>query len=334
MEKRHSRGTAVILTAAAVLLAAAVACSGLYRRSAEEGPLTRQGFFFDTAITITIYGQEEDEELLDGVFEICTDLENTFSPTLENSELYRINHRTEQQIEVSDDMAEVARLAIEWYERTEGKLDFTIAPLLELWDFKAEDASVPDADSIREALTHVEGSAVHLDGNLLSFDREDIRLDFGAFAKGYAADRIKAYLTDSGVESGLINLGGNVLTIGAKPDGEPWTIGIQKPFAERNETSRILECTDRSVVSSGVYERYFEQDGKIYSHILDPDTGYPVENGLWQVTIVSESSAIGDALSTSCMLLGKGKGEELAQEAGAEAVYWEEAQDTFSFDGN
>lgn len=325
MKTGHNRSAVRILILAAVLLAAAAACAVMYQYvSKKEEPLTRQGFFFDTAVTVTIYGTK-DEAILDGVFSICTDLENTFSPSLEGSELYRINHRDSQQMEVSDDMAEVVKLGIQWYTLTGGKLDFTVAPLLALWDFKAEDPHVPDAESIEEALAHVDGSAVHLEGNIISFDREDIQLDFGAFVKGYAADRIKEYLKEQGVSSGMIDLGGNILAIGAKPDGSPWKIGIQKPFAARNETSRVLECTDRSVVSSGVYERYFEQDGVIYSHILDPDTGYPVENGLWQATIVSESSALGDALSTSCMLLGRTEGERLAEETGAEAVYWEES---------
>lgn len=325
MKTGQNRSAVRILILAAVLLAAAAACAALYHHTSKnEEPLTRQGFFFDTSVTVTIYGTK-DEELLDGVFAICTDLENTFSPSLEKSELYQINHREEQHLEVSDDMAAVVRLGIEWYNRTGGKLDFTVAPLIELWDFKAEDPQVPDAENIQEALTHVDGSAVHLDGNRISFDREDIRLDFGAFVKGYAADKIKAYLTEHGVNSGMIDLGGNILAIGAKPDGSPWKIGIQKPFAARGETSRVIECADRSVVSSGVYERYFEQDGVIYSHILDPDTGYPAETGLWQATIVSESSALGDALSTSCMLLGRTAGERLAKEAGAEAVYYEES---------
>ena len=146
-------------------------------------------------------------------------------------------------------------------------------------------------------------------------------IDLGALVKGYAADEMAAYLKSEGVSSGLINLGGNVLTIGSKPDGSMWRIGIRKPF-DSDAIIDTVEVSDQTVVSSGVYERYFEQDGVIYHHILDPDTGYPIENGIWGDSIICSSSLQGDALSTTCLALGVEKASELIESLdGVEAVF-------------
>lgn len=271
---------------------------------------TKEGLFFDTAISISVYSNQS-EKVLKGSFDLCEELENTFSRTKEGSELYQINHRRESSVTLSDDLAKVVQEGINFYEISDGDFDITIAPLLELWDFKNKDAVVPDDELIKAAVDKVDGSAIHLSGNVLTFDRDDTKIDLGALAKGYAADKLKEYLVKQGVESAMINLGGNVLAVGEKPDGSPWKVGVQKPFAERGETSEVLEVKDRSVVSSGIYERYFEQDGILYHHILNPDTGYPVDTGFSQVTIISESSLQGDALSTVCLLAGPERAEEI-----------------------
>ena len=168
-------------------------------------------------------------------------------------------------------------------------------------EMETEPEIKPDPEP--EAYTGEEGKAV------LYFDNPDTMIDLGALVKGYAADRLSAYLKKEGVTSGLINLGGNVLAIGPKPDGSAWKIGIQKPF----DTGIVdtVEVADQSVVSSGVYERCFEKNGKLYHHILDPTTGYPAETGLWGVSIISDSSLTGDALSTTCLLLGIDEASEL-----------------------
>ena len=145
-------------------------------------------------------------------------------------------------------------------------------------------------------------------------------IDLGALVKGYAADALAAYLKENGVTSGLVNLGGNVLAIGAKPDGSPWKVGIRKPFDDG--IIDMVEVQDQSVVTSGVYERCFEKDGVLYHHILDPETGYPVMNSLWGVTIISDSSLTGDALSTVCMLIGKEAAADLIERTdGVRAVF-------------
>ena len=132
---------------------------------------------------------------------------------------------------------------------------------------------------------------------------------------------MKDLLVKKGVNSAIINLGGNVLCIGSKPDGTPFKVGIQKPFADRNETEAVMDITGKSVVSSGIYERCFKQGGKLYHHILNPQTGYPYDNGLISVTIISDQSVDGDTLSTTCFALGLEDGLKFAEKKGVQAVF-------------
>ena len=164
------------------------------------------------------------------------------------------------------------------------------------------------------AVEKVDGSSLSLEGNVLHFEREDTQIDLGALAKGYAADKLKEYLVENGVDNALINLGGNVMAVGTRLDGNPWRVGIQDPHQERGVILRTIEVADKSVVSSGTYERNFEQDGILYHHLLDPSTGYPKDVEAAQVTIISDSSLLGDALSTSCLLIGEEAEEELASQ--------------------
>ncbi|MDO4632798.1 MAG: FAD:protein FMN transferase [Eubacteriales bacterium] len=278
--------------------------------------------YFDTVVSLSFYADDNGEELMDHCMDICAEIENTFSRTLETSELYQINHRTENTVEVSDGIAELVSLGLEYYEISGGKFDITIAPLSDVWDFKSENATIPPQEKIDEALKKVDATAVHIDGNTITFDRDDTMLDLGALAKGYAADKLSDYLKSEGVTSGLINLGGNVLTIGSKPDGKAWKIGIQEPFNQHGDYCTIVEAVDQSVVTSGIYERYFKQDDVIYHHILDPKTGYPIQNDIWGVTILSSSSLLGDALSTTSLALGVDAAKELIESMdGVEAIF-------------
>ncbi|MDD3277449.1 MAG: FAD:protein FMN transferase [Lachnospiraceae bacterium] len=292
------------------LLAGSLFTAGCQRASDSPSLVSRQGFYFDTSITISV-ASDDAEQILDDCMKLCGEKELIFSRTLENSELYQVNHRTQNTLNVSGELAEVIQTGISFYELSDGMLDITMAPVCDLWDFKSESPVLPPKDKIVEALTHVDGSAVHISGTQLSFDRDDIQIDLGALAKGYIADCLKSFLKDQGVVSAQINLGGNVLLVGSKPDGSAWKVGIQKPFADRGTVEQVLEITDQSVVSSGIYEREFELDGVQYYHILDPHTGYPVQTDLAQATIVSDSSLLGDAYSTTCVLLGHEKAKSL-----------------------
>lgn len=287
-------------------------CTGCHMQPKSEQQLFEKNFiYFDTVINLQFYADENGTELMDHCVEMCSEYENTFSRTLETSELYAINHRTENTLTVSDDVAELISVGLQYYSVSNGKFDITVAPLSDLWDFKSEDATVPDQEDITKALKKVGADQISLSGNTLTFSSDDAMIDLGALVKGFAADHLKEYLTENGVTSGLLNLGGNVLTIGSRPDGSAWSIGIQKPFDETEPIADVVKVKDKTVVSSGIYERYFKQDGVIYHHILDPDTGYPIQNDLWGVSIICDSSLTGDALSTTCMTLGYEKASEV-----------------------
>lgn len=271
---------------------------------AKEAPLSKTGFYFDTVITVTLYSST-DEALLDSCLELADFYEKLLSRTQEGSDIYRINHSDGAPVEVSPETTELLSIALEYAELTDGAVDPTIGSVSELWDFHEEGEQIPPTDDdIRTALSHVNYKNVKLSGNTVTLSDVAAVLDLGFIAKGYIADRMKEYLLSKGVTSALINLGGNVLTIGSKPDGSAFTIGIQKPFADTGTPATTVSVRDTSVVSSGVYERCFEYDGKLYHHILDTTTGYPVENDLLAVSILSESSTVGDALSTTCLALG------------------------------
>ena len=275
-------------------------------------PLSKTGFHFDTVITITLY-DSKNEELLNTCFDYCKDLENLVSRTIPTSDISRINKSAGSSVIVSDTTIELLKKGIEFGELTDGAFDITIAPLMELWDIKNNPGNVPSESDITEALSHVNYKNIVIEGNTVTLTDPKAAIDLGGIAKGYMADQLKEYLLSEGVTSAIINLGGNVLTIGEKPDGTSFNIGIQKPFDKQNATITSVQVKDSSVVTSGSYERYFKVDNTIYHHILNTETGYPCENGLLSVTILSKESIDGDALSTACFTLGLEEGQKLIE---------------------
>lgn len=275
-------------------------------------PISKTGIYFDTVISIDIY-DANNTSLLEQCFEYCKEFEETVSRTIETSEIYQINHANGNPVEVSDVTLELLKKGVEYGDLTNGKFDITIAPLSELWDFKNNTGTVPNEQDIKEALSHVNYKNIVIVGNMITLTDPKSAIDLGGIAKGYMADRLKEYLMKEGIESALINLGGNILAIGSKPDGAPFNLGIQKPFEKQGVTITSIKTVDSSVVSSGVYQRYFKIDDTLYHHILNPETGFPYDNGLLGVTILSEKSVDGDALSTSCFALGLEDGMKLIQ---------------------
>lgn len=288
----------------------------------QTSPLTKTGFYFDTVIAISLY-DSTDEALLDDCFALAKTYENRFSKTVEGSDIWNINHANAQPVEVHEDTIELLQTALYYAELFDGKIDPTIGSVSQLWNFNnPTEASIPSANQLQDALMHVNYQTVTIKGNSVRLEDPATELDLGFIAKGYIADQMKEYLVAHGVKSATINLGGNVLTIGSKPDGSPFRIGIQKPFADSGITALTLSVTDKSAVSSGNYERYFEKDGVCYHHILDTQTGYPVQNDLSSVTILSDSSVEGDALSTACFILGSKQGMAwIEKQPGIEAVF-------------
>lgn len=316
-------------------------------------PISISSIKLNTAVQITIY-DSQDKALLDDCLALCDKYELVFSRTNEKSELYKLNHRkdtsdkdtnTDRQTtpypvsgtadtwHISEDLASLLSEGLDTTRESDGAFDIAIAPLTSLWDFTAEDPKVPDDATIQKALPLCSSEGVTIDGQDITLPSDDIQFDVGAIAKGYIADRLKDFLVKKGVKSAIINLGGNVLCIGSKPDGAPFKIGIQKPFADRNETEAVMDIAGKSVVSSGIYERCFKQDGKLYHHILNPQTGYPYDNGLISVTIISDQSVDGDALSTTCFALGLEDGLKFAEKKGVQAVFITEDYELHYTDG-
>lgn len=271
-----------------------------------KAPITDTQFALNTVVSVTIY-DSTDTSILNGAFELCNKYEKIFSRTLESSELYKLNHSSQLTSEVSADLASLVKTGLEYSKSSKGAFDISIAPVSQLWDFTAEDPVVPVQTKIKAALSHVGYQNFTINGTTLSRESKEEQLDLGAIAKGYIADRIKEYLLNQGVKSAVISLGGNILCVGNK-NGEPFNIGIQAPFKEHNKTLASIKVSDKSIVTSGIYERCFTKDGILYHHILNPKTGYPYENDLSSVTIISDKSVNGDALSTTCFVLGLEKG--------------------------
>lgn len=282
----------------------------------------KTGFFFNTVVTLTVYGDRADA-VLEEAFALCEEYEARFSYTLEGSDIWNINHAHGHPVEVHEDTAFLLTQAIAYARLSDGLIDPTVTPLSELWNFTGDPPGpVPEHAQIQELLAHVDYRTIHVQDATVWLDDPDAKVDLGFIAKGYIADQLKAFFLEQGLDSALINLGGNVLAVGQKPDQTPFRIGIQKPFAPKNETAAIVNLNDLSLVSSGSYERYFEQDGVLYHHILNPFTGYPADTDLNGVTILSASSLEGDALSTTCFLLGSQKGQELIESLpGIEALF-------------
>lgn len=316
-------------------------------------PISISSIKLNTAVQITIY-DSQDKALLNDCLALCDKYELIFSRTNEKSELYKLNHRkdvsdgdfstdgpttpypvsgTADTWHISEDLAALLSEGLDITRESDGAFDIAIAPLTSLWDFTAEDPRVPDDAAIQKALPLCSSDGVTINGQDITLPSDDIQFDVGAIAKGYIADRLKDFLIKKGVKSAIINLGGNVLCIGSKPDGTPFKIGIQKPFADRNETEAVMDITGKSVVSSGIYERCFKQDGKLYHHILNPQTGYPYDNGLISVTIISDQSVDGDALSTTCFALGLEDGLKFAEKKGVQAVFITEDYELHYTDG-
>lgn len=316
-------------------------------------PISISSIKLNTAVQITIY-DSQDKALLDDCLALCDKYELVFSRTNEKSELYKLNHRkntsdkdpnadgqttpypvsgTADTWHISEDLASLLSQGLSITRESDGAFDIAIAPLTSLWDFTAEDPKAPDDAAIQKALPLCSSDGVTIDGQDITLPSDDIQFDVGAIAKGYIADRMKDLLVKKGVKSAIINLGGNVLCIGSKPNGTPFKIGIQKPFADRNETEAVMDITGKSVVSSGIYERCFKQNGKLYHHILNPKTGYPYDNSLISVTIISDQSVDGDALSTTCFALGLEDGLKFAEKKGVQAVFITEDYELHYTDG-
>ena len=310
-----------------------------------ESPVSKSDFCLNTICEITIYNdmsRDEAEQILDDAFGVIRDCEAKLSRTLPDSEVTEINNAGGERIRVSEETAEVIETANTVSAESEGAFDITVGDITELWDFRSKTPRVPDDSEIAELLAHVDYRLVSTDGDRVRISDPQTSIDLGGVAKGYITDRVCDFLEAGGVTRAVVNLGGNVGVLGEKEENTPWTVGIEQPFADRTELIGKVEVTDAVVVTSGIYERNFEVDGKIYHHILDPDTGYPAETDLDAVTVTAKrgNSGFCDAVSTACLVMGKDKAVEFIErmqkkypDMGLEAAFIDNNGDIVQTDG-
>lgn len=254
-------------------------------KSADTGKeYSKDVFAMDTYMSLTAYGSHGEEAVTAAVEEINR-LDELWSVSSEDGEVYLLNQNGEGQL--SEDTKELLTTAQDLYESTEGAFDITVNPLMDLWGFTSGKYHVPSKEELSKMLTQVDQSklAVSKDGHLTLGKKQ--KMDLGGIAKGYTSGRIMEVYKEYEVTSGMVSLGGNVQVLGRKTDGSDWNIGIKDPESKEGDILGILSISDQAVITSGGYERYFEEDGKTYHHILDPKTGYPADSGLTSVSIKS-----------------------------------------------
>jgi thiamine biosynthesis lipoprotein len=298
---------AIIITA----LALALACTP----EASQKVLARDWTLMGTSVSLQIY-DSEDFSLLERSRELIEGIEAKMTNWDEGSEVMEINRMAGlSPVPVSPETLAVIKAAMEIARLSNGAFDPTIGPVVDLWGITTENPRVPEDQELASALSLVDWRDVEIDGGTVFLPEPGMVLDLGAIAKGYAADQLAEFLVTEGVSSAILNFGGNVYVLGEKPDGSLWRVGIQDPEKIRNQTIAVAEVGQTSMVTSGTYERFFvdEASGKTYHHIIDPENGFPVDNGLLSVTIISGNSMNADGLSTACFVLGLERGLSLLE---------------------
>ncbi len=273
--------------------------------SASE-PCRRELMAMDTFMTLSVYAQSPaaGEALLEEAAGEIRRLEGLLSVTDPGSEIYQVNHGG--AVSLSEPVRELLEKALELCRETGGALDVTVYPAVRAWGFTTGEYRVPEEAELSALVERVDYGRVSLDGDRLALP-EGVELDLGSVGKGWTGDRLTALFREAGVSSAIMELGGNVQALGTKPDGAPWRVAVQAPGGGY---AGVLEIADKAVVTSGGYQRYFEQDGETYIHIIDPATGRPARTGLASVTIVADSGLRGDGLSTALFVMGREKAEE------------------------
>lgn len=288
--------------------------------SAESGiqqPVSRDVFAMDTYMTVTAYGDAAQNAVDEAVAEIER-LDGILSTGDENSEIFALNQQGGGTI--SEDTEYLLERSLEIWQDTDGTFEIGIYPVMQAWGFTSGEYRVPSKEELDQLLSLADSSqiSVNQEDSSVSFGKDGMKIDLGGIAKGYTSSRIMDIFRNDGVTSGLVSLGGNVQVLGVKPDGSKWRVAIQSPSGG-DEYLGILEAADCAVITSGGYERYFEEGGVTYHHIIDPSTGYPADSGLESVSIVSADGTLADGLSTALFIMGREKAE----------AFWREHSDEF-----
>jgi thiamine biosynthesis lipoprotein len=277
-----------------------------------------------------------DDCVLDMAVQRVYEIDDRMSAFKPNSDVSSLNRNAGQNYtEISAETLTLINIAKAFNVLSDGAFDITVRPLIELWGIGKKQDYIPTQKEIKKALKLVNDKDIITDEkNTVTYLRKSgAAIDLGGIAKGYATDEVKRILVESGIKSAVINLGGNVSTIGARPDKSPWLIGIQNPLACTGEYLGMLSVTGKTIVTSGSNERFFIKDGVRYHHILDPRTGRPAQSGLLSVTAVCDSSVEADALTTAVFVLGMEQGIKLLKRFSADAVFVTEDLKIFVTEG-
>lgn len=298
-----------------LILPLATACTLEQSKTAAVDPISKEALLLGTFCKVTVYDQTS-RDVLEKAFNRIAEIEDKMTINKDTSEIITLNQKSGVEfVTLSPDTFQVIKRALYYSDISKGKFDISIGPWVKLWGIGTPEARVPSQTELDNARPLINYKNILLDekNSKAMLKEKGMIVDLGAIAKGYAADEVKRILSENGVNHAIINLGGNIYAMGTKPDKSDWKIGIQNPFEPTGDYLGIIGVSDKTVVTSGVYERFFEKDGKSYHHILDTETGYPVKNSLVGVSIIADRSIDGDALSTSVFSLGLEKGMELIE---------------------
>ena len=290
-------------------------------------------FAMDTVMTFTVIHEDGDEIIIDAEQEIRR-LENLLSVTVESSDISKLNAAAgKEALDMQIDTQVLLAKGKELGEKTGGAFDIAISPIVKAWGFTEEEHHVPTQAELDALLPVTDPSDEILDSGKAYLQKEGMAVDLGGIAKGYTSDKVSELLKEKGVESAIVSLGGNVVGIGRKPDGEKWEVALANPL-DANDYCGLISIEDKAVVTSGGYQRFFEENGRKYHHIIDPVTGYPAESGLLSVTIISESGTEADVLSTALFVMGLEDALEYWQKNGGfEAIFITEAGEVIATEG-
>ncbi len=310
-----------------ILLVSLMSLTGCVNKGINSSePLSRTEFLMDTVMTIKVYDSKK-EKVLDKVFSRLEEIEAKMSSTIESSDVNKVNENAGiKPVTVSPETYFVIERAKHYAEISMGAYDPTIAPLVDVWGIKSEEKErdeIPTEKEIEEMKSLINYNKLQLlENNQVYLEDKDMKINLGSIVKGYAADEVSRILLDNNVNIAMINLGGNIFAHGVKADDSSWKIGIQNPLEYAGNFLGIVEVRNKSIVTSGDYERYFIYNGTKYHHIIDTETGYPVDNEIMGISIISEKSIDGDGLSTTVFALGIDKGMELINSIeGIEAIF-------------
>ncbi|MDQ0150979.1 FAD:protein FMN transferase [Eubacterium multiforme] len=307
-----------------ICLGVVVICLGLMKFNENSKECTQNAFLMNTIIDLKYYGKNS-QKAIDESMDKLNEIDNNMSLTKDNSEIVKINNNAgKRSVKVNDGFLSVVNKAIYYGRLSDGAFDISIRPIDKLWGVGTKNERIPKEKEIKENLKFVNYKNIETDNfnKTIFLKDKNMAIDLGGIAKGYAADELVKILKENNIKSGLINLGGNVYAYEKDKNAKPLNIGIQDPKEKNGQTFATVKVKNKSIVTSGNYERYFIRNGKRYHHIMDPKTGAPSESGIISSTIISDKSIDGDALSTATFILGVKKGMELINSLnGVEAIF-------------